>query len=82
MIDYSNYTPAGLLARIKDLGQELDAAKNALTRTQQYCQHTWTEPKYDPVVRDGYQFQGDPPPEENFAARIKMEHIFSSCSAK
>ena len=40
--------------------QELDRQKERLAGIQARCQHSWTEPRYDPIVTPGYE-TGDEP---------------------
>ena len=40
--------------------QELDKQKERLAGMQARCQHSWTEPRYDPIITPGYE-AGDEP---------------------
>jgi hypothetical protein len=67
MSDEYFISPTGIPSRVRELKadistaeRKLGAMKNDLASIQRSCQHNWTEPRYTPVIREGYQDPGDP----------------------
>ena len=50
-----------LLARIKEADEDLKNFQHILHQRQLNCEHNWSDPVYDPIVREGYEHPGDPP---------------------
>ena len=48
-------------AEVVRLENQLMSAKVRLATLELQCFHVWDEPKYTPIIHDGYQDPGDPP---------------------
>jgi len=46
---------------IRDLEEKLAEKRRALQTSEQNCPHEWSEPKYDPIIREAMTIPGDPP---------------------
>jgi len=47
--------------KVENAKTELERANYALTQLEANCNHTWSEPKYTPIIRKPGWIEGDPP---------------------
>jgi hypothetical protein len=47
--------------KVRLLRESLKTAELELAWEVKECRHDWTQPKYDPIIREGYTSPGDPP---------------------